>query len=245
MKPYIGVTGFKTTNEVDAVTCTAEELGYPASHTIMFGYLTSSKRLQSPDIPGMRGPSVDSLPALVARAPAWSLPMLHYHTKDHEKMRTEVDRLISLTGVPSVQLNMDWPSLEDIAALTRQYSGLAVVLQFPARAMQGMSIEHIAERASEYDGLVAYALIDKSGGKGIPFDASETADILAALEIAMPRTTLAVAGGFSPDNVAERIRQLRANRPYSIDAESGVMTNNALDIEKVRLYIANSMEAVK
>jgi len=39
MKPYVGITGFKSIDEVHAVSSLAEN--YP--HTIMFGFLTSYK----------------------------------------------------------------------------------------------------------------------------------------------------------------------------------------------------------
>ena len=244
MEPsYIGITGFTKLDDIHATTRLAQRLGYPGERSIMFGYLTSENRVREPTQRGTRSPAVRDLPALVAAAPSWSIPMLHYHTKHPERMRADIDELVTATGAPAVQLNMPWPDRDDIAALVDKHAGLNVVLQLPARAMDGLTKEQTAERAARYDGLVAYALIDRSGGTGIAFDLEPTAALVRALEDAMPRTTIAVAGGFTPENVGDRLRFLdgHAKRPYAIDAESGVMTDNALDLRKIEIYLARAM----
>jgi phosphoribosylanthranilate isomerase len=168
--------------------------------------------------------------------------MLHYHTKHPERMRADVNALVTATGAPAVQLNMAWPNRDDIAALVDKHAGLNVVLQLPARAMDGLTTEQIADHATQYNGLAAYALIDRSGGTGVAFELEPTAVLVRALEDAMPRTMIVVAGGFTPENVGERLRFLdgRAKRPYAIDAESGVMTDNALDMHKIEAYLTQA-----
>jgi hypothetical protein len=67
-------------------------------------------------------------------------------------------------------------------------------------------------------------LIDASGGKGelIPVDVA--AQIVGALQAALPELNIGVAGGFSADNLTRLVPLVKSYPGLSIDVESGVRT---------------------
>lgn len=52
---------------------------------------------------------------------------------------------------------------------------------------------------------------------------------------------LIFAGGLNPDNVAAVIEKVR---PFVVDVASGIETNGAQDINKIKLFIKNAKEAI-
>jgi len=71
-----------------------------------------------------------------------------------------------------------------------------------------------------------------AGGTGL----SVSADIIVAIQDKVPR--LMLAGGYNPDNVAERVKMYR---PWGVDVASGVETDGKKDQAKIKAFI----EAVK
>jgi phosphoribosylanthranilate isomerase len=247
MKPYVGVTGFKTKDEVNEIARMAEKIGYPFSHTVMFGYLASSKRLQNPFSGGKRSPAVADLASLVSSTPNWAISMIHYFTENKSQMLLEVDYLAKTTNANAVQLNIAWPNIADIEKLKEKNSSLQLLLQIPKRATQGLDIYQIVKKTKDYNALVDYVLIDPSGGEGKEFDMNESVELINELNHAMTHSLIGIAGGFKPENVSERIKTLNllVEKEYFIDAETGIMTNNSLDMNKVNSYLQKSYDSLK
>jgi len=72
---------------------------------------------------------------------------------------------------------------------------------------------------------------DRFGGTGIPHDWTLTARIVQKY----PDTKFILAGGLTPDNVAEAIRKVR---PFGVDVNSGVKRSDGLkDYCKVEAFV--------
>lgn len=75
-------------------------------------------------------------------------------------------------------------------------------------------------------------LLDASGGRGVD----------TPIQVLATPNKVGYAGGISPENVIDKIRQLEENpdvQSYWIDMETHVRTNNKLDLDKVRTVLTN------
>ena len=132
-----------------------------------------------------------------------------------------------LEFVHCVQLHGE-ESVEDTAVL-----GNRAIKAF--RLSQDISIEQI----QAYNSCSAY-LVDayspnERGGTG------ETCDWNKAAEIAVMSTPLILAGGLTPDNVAQSIERVR---PYAVDTAGGVESEPGIkDHERIRAFIHNAKQA--
>ena len=106
--------------------------------------------------------------------------------------------------------------------------------------IKGFSVSPAFSKAATVPYNVAYFLLDslvggQSGGTGISFDWCRSRDL--AGELTKP---FLVAGGLTPDNVAEAIRILT---PAGVDVSGGVETGGEKDFEKIRLFITAARKA--
>lgn len=145
----------------------------------------------------------------------------------------EVAKIVDDLNLVLVQLHGDEPPsyLNDV--------GTYVVKAI--RPKPDESFDQVAERIDAYARLsyppVAYLLDgyhpDHAGGEGI------RADWTLAGKLA-ERFPIILAGGLSPENVADAID---AVRPYGVDVSSGVETNGVKDRQKMIDFVANATAA--
>ncbi|KYK26761.1 hypothetical protein AYK26_04780 [Euryarchaeota archaeon SM23-78] len=247
-KAYVGITGYKTTQEVKDMAEMFRESGFPnIRYEVMFGVLSSYKRIDDVNSEGKKSPCLSKLPEILQEIPSWGLPMIHYYTPRKESLCTEIlslfthDPLYDANLCRAVQLNVDWPPLEHLNYIIKEFPELKIVLQLPPRATEGLGLEEIAKRAKEYDNLVKYALIDPSRGKGLDFEVQYSVELMSALNQAMPHTRIGIAGGFDADNVKKKVPLIKEKyqEDFFIDAQGRLRTEDrkALDLNKAERYI--------
>ncbi|MEX2598076.1 MAG: phosphoribosylanthranilate isomerase [Dehalococcoidia bacterium] len=146
----------------------------------------------------------------------------------------EVNMIAERLGLDAVQLcgaegmgyckELRFPILKVVAVdatipVSAQLPKIMVLLQ--RHSMAGHSLVLDAKASGEY------------GGTGIRFDAQLAADLAQAFP-------LTVAGGLTPENVAEVVTTVR---PWGVDTSSGVETDGEKAPEKVRAFVRAVREA--
>jgi hypothetical protein len=253
-EPYVGITGLKSREDVNAMNQLFLYAGFfepESNHTPMFGYLCSEKKMANKSDTSGRGPSPNHLAELTELAYPTVLTMVHYHTRNHDNLAEQIDEVFSLNKLyennhcRALQLNVVWPRVSEVEKIMQQYPEMEIVLQLSKKAMD-QPVEEILKQAQEYDHLVSYTLIDPSGGKGIPFDVKNSVELMNQLKRVMPTTRIGVAGGFSPQNVKERIKLIgeQFQKDFCIDAEGNLMVDNQLGYDKCSGYISESSSAL-
>ena len=106
---------------------------------------------------------------------------------------------------------------EEYMACLRRLTGRPLIRAFRIHSPEDLK----AAAASTAD----HVLLDSGAGSGSVFDWS--------LLHAFPRPYF-LAGGLSPDNVADAVRTLH---PYAVDVSSGIETDRKKDHEKMRQFI--------
>ncbi len=145
--------------------------------------------------------------------------------------------LIAETSPTCVQIHNDLPNSE--LAIISKTVKLIKTIVIPKDA----SFEIIDPIITRIEGLIGIAdaiLLDtgtgsKSGGTGTVHNWQISAEIVRRCKL-----PVILAGGLTPDNVADAIRQVH---PYAVDTASGVETGKSRNPELVRLFIEQCMRA--
>jgi len=228
---YIGITGFRTVEEVRQVNAHVANL--PVGH-FMFGITSSNKRLADPTSQGGTSPRLLDIRSLVKEITG-NLPMIHYFSSNPpEQLSNEVVALFDYCGLDSshvgLQINALWPLPQQIEGMRKAFeSQFKITMQLPQAALTE-SNGQIIKRLREYDGLIQYALIDPSGGQGIDFDAVRAGELMLAIASDLGSITPGVAGGFSDTNVQERIAHIKQSTLCD-HCQQGRLLNYCIDAQ--------------
>ena len=241
MKPYIGVTGFSSVEEIEEVSKSLKS--FPGYY--MFGFTCSNKRMLDPKSSGKTSPSIDELKELVDAVPADQLPMIHYFTPKMENVGEDLEELFYYCNFDNpdrvgVQFNAYWPPLQQLNLFRISHPKSPITLQLPKKSLD-YSDEAIVSRLKTYEGVVDYALIDPSG-EGVDFDVSRATALMVKIQ---EETNIVpgVAGGFSAENVAERCVEIseeikeEIELNFCIDAQGNLRSRGDLDTVKAKAYI--------
>ncbi|MBR9676649.1 hypothetical protein GOV04_00720 [Candidatus Woesearchaeota archaeon] len=236
-KPYVGITGFKTSDEVIKVQEQFKKNGFLNNHISylpMFGFIVSNNRVTDITSEGHKTPALKNLAGLCELLEPNTLPMVHYYTPDNDQLFEELKKVFNINQLyerelcRSVQLNQldGLAPIEQVEMLKEQFSDLEIVLQVPRKVLNENDSEQLASMLKPYDGFVSYVLIDPSGGEGKAIGLKHAIELLHALAQAMPITRLGVAGGLSADNVRHVISTIRKEfkEPFSFDIQALVRT---------------------
>lgn len=150
--------------------------------------------------------------------------------KEAKQLLTNLPKTVKAVGVFANS------SLEELEAVLSQVP--LDLLQIHGRLPDGLFetidlpiIQALAIGDSDlpsYDPSASYLLFDApQAGSGQPFDWQR-------LETSQLSKPFFIAGGLTPDNVAQAIQTFQ---PYGVDVSSGVETNGQKDLNKIRQFI--------
>jgi len=256
MHPYVGITGPVTTEEVNAIISEYAAAGYSMSsnHMPMIGFLASYKTLNGLPTENRRYPPVGDIPALLTAARGKVFPAIHYNSREMETLSSQLERLFApvydAALCRATQLNIIWPPINQLEMVKGTMPGLQIIFQLSHKAMDGRTPAQISTEICKYGKTIDYVLIDPSGGRGKEFDIGNSVMLYYAIREKNPRICVGFAGGFTGDNVAERVHELikkTGDSSFCIDAEGGLrdkVTENygddLLNMGKVRKYLQSA-----
>lgn len=237
--PYIGVTGFMSREQVEAAL-----EGFPSSPFIklMVGVLVSDKTLSGvPNSYPNSFPHPDDIAEIFVDDPR-VLNLVHYNTHNQRGLARQLDTLFETAGpnCHGVQLNITWPSPEELKLLHNAWRDKQIVLQLGREAFQAkQSPEVVAKYLGIYKHLIDYVLFDMSGGFGVDIDISLATDSFGEyLKQGLNRYLgFGLAGGLDAERIADLAPLFRISQTLSIDAQGKLRTNDQLDLAKVHDYI--------
>jgi|GEM_PF-2869426 len=262
-KPYIGITGFKDLEEIQMVK-DANGIYVPASEyeknrqpPVMYGALTSSKRMDEPTKSGSRSPAYEKLPELLANVPAESIPMVHYAPRSKERLGPDLEKIMRDTkGTRAgIQINDAWPNRDTLYKLQQQYGPVPMVLQLPKEVLQTENPAEMLGKISGYNGIVSYVLLDPSGGRGENIDTGRYGPLLKGLAHQYRQQqgpTIIIAGGLGPDGIEGKLGAFATAvdySPFGIDAETNLRStkgsNSYLDRGACTEYLINARKGYR
>ena len=229
-KPYVGITGSTTIDEVTELVSQFEEAGYglDSPHIPMLGFLVSKKTLDSLPMSNRRYPKFSDVRGLLEVTRCKTFNMIHYNSRELD-LTNQLEKIfdgIYQDGLcRSVQLNIVYPEIEELEKFKQKMPELQVVFQASQHVLRCQRPQQIAERISEYGQTIDYVLIDPSGGKGKEFKIEDSVNIYNELREKVPHVTIGFAGGFTGDNVQPRVLDIRDkinSSQFCIDAEGGL-----------------------
>ena len=240
-KPYIGITGFMTREEVEkALGC----MPFPSRRLLMIGVLANETTMKSYNHEGNgHHPNVENIKNIFVSHPS-ALNMVHYHTKDTDTLFEQLMQLSEMSGqnLHGFQFNMVWPPKIELKKYYLQYPNHLMVLVIDDRALNavGNSPELLISKIKEYEGLIDYILLDRSLGYGIPMDTDFMRKYISVL-----RSTglgIVIAGGLSSKTLYKIGSLVRDFKGLSIDAENNIRnTDDSLNPDAACDYIYGAL----
>ena len=247
-KPYIGITGFMSREEVNSML---SEMPVTQDRLLMVGVLASSKTLAGIESrwPN-RYPKINQIGNIFTNHPL-ALNLIHYNTREPSSLSKQLFKLAEIAGenLHGFQLNIAWPPVDEINAYRERYPKKKIVLQIGNKAFSEIngSPSSLASKVEyDYEKLIDYVLLDPSEGLGKPFDVRRIREYLLYLSIYSKDNSLkgyGAAGGLSARTLS-LVEPLVSRFPnLCIDAEGLLRSkNDSLDLDKSKQYINRFLE---
>lgn len=163
---------------------------------------------------------------MVATLPSFVEPVAVTHlTKP-----ADLIRIVEASHCTTLQIQ-DLVTPEDIAEVREALPYLRIVKAVHVvDASAVATAKYFADAADAI--LLDTRMADRIGGTGIPHDWNISARIV---EVCLVPVIL--AGGLTPENVAEAVRRVR---PYAVDVHTGVKKNGVRDAKRTLAFVANA-----
>lgn len=251
MRPYIGITGFTSAEEVKSALEIFEREKKSLPHLLMVGVLASIKTLhgQTNRHPN-RYPKIENIFKIFINHPS-ALNLVHYASNSTDLLFEQLMAITELIGPDlfhGFQLNIPWPDKKELCFFKKRYPDKKIVLQISRRVIEdsennALILRH--EIGRNYYNLIDYILLDLSGGRGKLFDILNIKRYLLAMkhDSYFNNIEFGVAGGLSGETI-ETIKPLFAEFPdLCIDAEGRLRDkNDYLDMSAVKKYISGAIK---
>lgn len=197
----------------------------------MIGVLVSQKSLQgkSNQWPN-RYPKLSDVPQLMPEHPM-AFNVIHFNTDDPTTISYQLSKIVQVAGpdLHGIQLNMAWPSPEELHRFNQQNPDLEIILQINQESVQMVrqcSDGIVTRLKRDYRGLVSHILLDLSAGYGLTLDTDWCRRQLLQLQTAELGMGLGVAGGLSPETIYLIEPLIQEFPDLSIDAEARLRDEN-------------------
>ena len=256
MKPYVGITGYKTIEEVLHSAANFENAGFgnEKAYTGMLGFLVTQKNLKDHMRVGSRAPALNDLKKVMSAVPKSLFPVMHYCSFDPENIGNQAISAFKQTGVyeedicKAVQINNEyWPEKSQIELVKDTFPDMEIILQVPTYSNETNHPHQVVDKIKEYAPFIDAVLVDPSAGAGIPFG-ERSLELLQVLNYGLNDVLIGIAGGLTPDGVSDKIDliQKSTDSPFFIDIEGKVRNQDGLylDRDKVETYISNSAKSI-
>jgi phosphoribosylanthranilate isomerase len=244
LDPYVGFSGVTTPEQAEALLEMAKLLPQPGGRRLMVGALTSFRGLQfgTPNNT-QRYLKPEEIGGVFLQS-RQLLNLIHYNSQAAGLFSQVRELVVGPTYCDGIQLNVMWPRADQLLRL-RQEVKTQIVLQLSWNSWLeiGQSvIRLVAKLRDDYCvdvgggpvSLIDRLLIDFSGGRGRPLDIETTHGLLLHLVAADLPIAYGVAGGLSADNLHQLRPLLEICPGLSWDMESGIRTDDQLDLGKCR-----------
>lgn len=254
-KPYVGVTGIVSADEVSFV---AKQFGNlysnVNSHNPAIGFLMSQDALEGAN-QNRRFVDIKNIQALLERTPEDISKIIHYKTKEIKTIARQVAELFgehcSEDLCDVLQLNMPFEQTSQISIIKASF-GVKIALKIPNYAL---SAKEIANKVSEYWGSIDYALIELPEKKSGRLNIDAQINLYKELSSMPARWIVGFTGGFSAWNTEERLSELiekAGSKNLCIDAVSGLRDkitdgqgDDLLNHKKVRQYLKSVVSVLR
>ena len=227
MFPYIGITDFKTVDQVRHMIAVFEanrlQSAIKADRKLMVGVMMSYKTLNHiPSKWAAVWPTSQEIGDIFIDHPL-VLNALHYADFDGQTQALHLQTAAFYGGkhLHAIQLDMIWPDPDMIYEFLQGDPGFGIILQVNALALEkvGNDPASLIRQLRRYKGLVSVVLLDKSMGKGMGMDAEGLLPFARAIAGSDLGFGLAAAGGLGPDTLHLVEPLLREFPTLSIDAQ--------------------------
>ncbi len=236
VSPYISITGYRTLDDVQRMLAVFQKEGGPQlGRKLAVGVMISRKTMRG--IP-TKWASIFVPKEQIATIFASHrdvLNVLHYADFTDTNVSECLIDALALGGehVNALQLDMTWPSPNDLQRVSEAYPHIEIVLQVGKRAQDACDndVERIAQRIDSYGDLIHRVLIDDSMGYGKPMDWEKLLRMYRVVRAACQNRSepigIVAAGGLGPDTM-DCVGLLPQNfSDISFDAEGQIRSSGS------------------
>ncbi|MFH0978021.1 MAG: hypothetical protein V1837_01835 [Candidatus Woesearchaeota archaeon] len=263
---YISVSAISNSDQLGGIAGICHEVDFTLPLAI--GYQVSNKSINQGS-QNTRQPKFADLGYLDRLTRGYGfITAVHYYTKNNETIIGDLETIVRLGVTPSVtllQLNTLPASLDVLSKIKEM--GFTVIFKVAVSNKQSPQegyavwkgdkvedvstgqVEPLVGQVIDRRGVIDYAMFDPSHGTNLDLNLDEGClavkfgkSIIA--NSGLNHLGLVYAGGIKPSNVRPLIRSLLPFFPnrVSIDVESGVRTDDCLDLDLVRSYLVACKE---